>query len=475
VQTVSNSIDFWPLVVLGICLCCIVLLITKFRVHAFIALFGVGILAGGLAKKLPEDPSRRKPTLHWVRAVELTAEGFGKTAGKIGMVIALAAAIGVCLVESGAADKIVRRFLGFFGEARAPNAIFTSGYIISIPIFFETYFMLLLPLVQSIHLRTKRSYLLYVLAICCGGSITHSLVPPHPGPLAMAENFHLDIGKVIVCGILAGIGPVLCAWAFSKWISARLNPPMRNELARTALNENLERPESELPSLLRSLLPILLPLGLIGGVSALEAFGADPHSNALLAALFLLGERHVALLVGTLFAMHLLASQKGFSMAQVSERVGHALAMAGVVILIASAGGSFGAMLREAGVGSTITALARTWNMNLVFLAWAVSAIIRIAQGSATVAMISASAIMAGVLADGHPLPHHPMYLYLAVAFGSKTLSWMNDAGFWTFSRFGGFTESETLRSWSVLVTIMSVTGLIQCLILSKLLPFSPQ
>ena len=186
-----------------------------------------------------------------------------------------------------------------------------------------------------------------------------------------------------------------------------------------------------------------------------------------------MGDRHIALLIGAIMAMALLMRQKQCRLARVTELIGPQFATAGVIILIASAGGAFGAMLRNAGVGEVITVYAKQWNLNLIFVGWAVSAVIRIAQGSATVAMITASAIMYSIISAGVTLDYHPMYLFLAIGFGSKTLSWMNDSGFWTVSKFSGFTEGETLKSWSVLVTVMSVLGLAQCLIVSKILPFA--
>ncbi len=195
----------WPFAVLGICLVAIVFLVTVVRLHAFFALIVVALLAGLLTEKLPGEygtlpATPKKERSHWVQAAELTTEGFGNIAAKIGVVIALASVIGTCLVESGGADKVVRRFLALFGEKRAAHALFASSYLLSIPIFFETFFMLLLPMAKGLRLRTGRNYMLFVLAICCGGTVTHSLVAPHPGPLGMAENLHLDVGLTIVVG-----------------------------------------------------------------------------------------------------------------------------------------------------------------------------------------------------------------------------------------------------------------------------------
>ena len=179
-QTAGATPDYWPFAVLGISVALIITLITVLRVHAFMALILAAFAAGLLAKTLPGEPEKS----HWVQAIELATSEFGTTAGKIGVVIALAAIIGMCLMESGAADKVVRRFLAVFGEKRAGVAILVSGYILSIPIFFDTFFMLLLPLAVAMRLRTGKDYMLYIMAICCAGVVTHSLIAPHPGPLA---------------------------------------------------------------------------------------------------------------------------------------------------------------------------------------------------------------------------------------------------------------------------------------------------
>ena len=285
----------------------------------------------------------------------------------------------------------------------------------------------------------------------------------------MAENLHLDVGQTIVAGILAGIIPALAAWWLAQKIAARVAAPLRDSAGvRVAdLEATTARPESELPSLLASLLPIILPLGLIGSVSVLSVL------QVRLDWLAFLGERHVALLLGAIAAIALVMHQRGLSMVKVNALIGPQFATAGVIILVACAGGAFGAMLKHAGVASVVESAAVRWDLNLVFLAWLISAIIRVAQGSATVAMMTASAIMFPIISSGK-LPYHPMYIFLAIGFGSKMISWMNDGGFWTVSKISGFTEKETLQSWTILVTFGSLVGLVQCLICSKLLPFAP-
>ena len=468
----------WPFAVLGICLVAIVFLVTVVRLHAFFALIVVALLAGLLTEKLPGEygtlpATPKKERSHWVQAAELTTEGFGNIAAKIGVVIALASVIGTCLVESGGADKVVRRFLALFGEKRAAHALFASSYLLSIPIFFETFFMLLLPMAKGLRLRTGRNYMLFVLAICCGGTVTHSLVAPHPGPLGMAENLHLDVGLTIVVGIVAGIIPALLGWVVAIIASRRIDAPMRDMGTTSAeeLEAIITRREEELPSLGWALAPVLAPVLLIGGASIAGVLGLAARFPSGFAALEFLGNRNVALVIGAALAVALLMRQRGLSLARVSERISGPFATAGVIILIASAGGAFGFMLKNAGVGDAIKALVEGREISLILLAWGVSAVIRIAQGSATVAMLTTSSMIFPMMQDT-VLPYHPLYMFLAIGFGSKALSWMNDSGFWTVSKLSGFTEKETLQSWTVIVTTISISGLILTLVCAALLPF---
>ncbi len=518
----GGSAVWWPFVILALCIVLIIVLITVVRLHAFVALILAAITAGLLAPigSLPgeqparteiRDPAtpmaawrdadatlrvesargapadalratntvitlpRQKTGSHWVQAVELTAGGFGGTAGKVAVVIALAAIIGMCLMESGAADKVVRRFLAVFGEKRAGGAIVFSGYLLSIPIFFDTFFMLLLPLGQALALRTGQNYLLYVLAICAGSSVTHSLIAPHPGPLAMSELLNVDLGLSIWVGTLVGLIPVTISWQVAKWLSKRIVIPMRDSAMGKVedLKRIIDRPESELPGLIPSLLPVVAPIALISLASiaaALKGFRAG--SPGLYTAIEFAGNRNVALLIGAALAVGVLLRQRGLTFRRLGEMLGPPLETAGVIILITSAGGAFGLMLRHAGVGDAVKAVAEGHQFNLILFAWLVAAVIRVAQGSATVAMMTAAAMVAPLLTPD--LPYSPVYVFMAIGFGALTLSWMNDSGFWVVCKLSGFTEKETLKTWTVIATTSSVTGVLACWALSKLIPALP-
>ncbi|MFM9093217.1 MAG: GntP family permease, partial [Verrucomicrobiota bacterium] len=329
----------------------------------------------------------------------------------------------------------------------------------------------LVPLARALSLRTGKNYLLYVLAICAGGVITHGLVPPTPGPLVVAETLKLDLGVAIVGGLLFGILPALAGLGFSHWINARSPVPLRETAGSSlaSLEAVASRREEELPGFLASIAPVALPVILIAAASFLGPVRSSRPAG-LMDALDFLGNKNIALLLGALIALAVYVKQKAVGWRQLGDVIGPPLETAGVIILITAAGGAYGAMIKNAGVGESVRVLATAGGMSHVLLAWLLAAVIRVAQGSATVAMITASSIMLSI-AGPEGFGVHLFYIYLAVGYGATILSWMNDSGFWVFSRLGGLTEAETLRSWTVLLTVISVVGLLQALVASALWP----
>jgi GntP family gluconate:H+ symporter len=429
---------------------------------------------------IPAPRPGEPPVTHWVAAIELTASEFGRTAGGIGIVIVLASIIGVCLLASGSADKIVRRFLAVFGEQRAGFALLLATYVVSIPIFFDTLFMLLVPVAVALYLRLRRDYMLFVMAICCAGVITHSMAIPHPGPLAMVEKLNagrtvLETGTAIAAGLLSGVGPLLAGWVVCRWVNRTTPavPPAAHGGAAGESAASLDVPESQLPSFLAAVTPVILPVLLISIASFTKAFA--PQYPRTYAWLTFVGERHVALTIGVVIAAAVLIRQKGLSFGRVTELMGPPLETAGVIILITAAGGAFGAMLRAAGVGGAIERATAGMGINLIVLSWFIAIVIRIAQGSATVAMLTTAGIveplMRGAMSTPDGLPYHPLYLFLAIGYGAFGCSWMNDSGFWVVSRLGGLTERQTLRSWTVLLTACSVVGLLTTWAAATIMP----
>lgn len=474
--------------------------------HAFVALLLASLVAGLLTFN-PEPKARfldqngewtsglwrvvdkegvGKPVSHAVAVIELIAKGLGDTARDIAISIALASLIGMCLMESGAADKVVRRFLKIFGEKNAGWALLWSTYVLSIPIFFDTMFMLMVPLAKALRIRTGKDYLLYVLCICCGGVIMHSLTIPHPGPLAMVDNLKIDIGVSLVAGLIGGLIPAVVGFFVCVFLNSRMVVPLRDTQTEDL---EMDKPESELPSLLWSIMPVVLPIVLIGFssmfrviadgnkgqavawcVAAYQLLGGDTYFASVRATFDFFGHKNIALLIGAAIALWVLARERGFGKEKLEQLIGPPLETAGMIILITSAGGAFGGMLRVAGVGDAVQLAAKGQPISLILLAYVVAAVIRIAQGSATVGMLTTSAMIAPMLEEGS-LGFHPLYIYLAIGWGAMGFSWMNDSGFWVVNRLSGMTQRETLKSWSVLTTSLSIAGLITTYIASRLLP----
>ena len=486
--------SYWPFVVLAVSVAFIIIAISKLRMHAFVALILAAMIAGLMTSKeswdIVQKDGKVKSLSSMLGVVEMVSKGLGDTARDIAISIALAAVIGMCLMESGGADKVVRRFLAFFGEKRAGWALLWSTFILSAPIFFDTMFMLMAPLGMALRMRTGKDYTLYILAVCCGGTVTHSMTVPHPGPVAVVDDLHLNVGESLLGGLT--IGAITCTFGFmvSKWLNARTEVPLRatGGVSLDDLKGVSAKSESELPSFFWSMTPVILPILLISlttvfelahkgaetgagwGLALVNVFGGEHGFTAVRAWVDFLGHKNIALLIGAAISLGVLAKQRGFGLKKVEELISPPLETAGMIILITSAGGAFGLALRSAGVGDAVKTLAQGYSLNLVLLGWIVAAVVRVAQGSATVAMLTTSAIMAPMLAAGQ-LGCHPVYLFTAIGFGAMFCSWMNDSGFWVVNRLSGMTERETLRTWTLQLTADSIIGLLVTLTLSKILP----
>jgi len=438
-------------------------------------------------------------------------DAFGTTAGAIGITIAFAAIIGDAMMRSGAADRIVRMFLDLLGEKRAGTALMGSGYVLSIPVFFDTTFYLLVPLARSLYRNTRCHYLKYLSAIAAGGVATHALVPPTPGPLFVATMLDVNLGVMIGVGILVALPASIAGLALGAFLDKRGPLEPRGEPVETA-EAATSRGEEPLrsPSLLVSLLPIVLPIALIAGDAAVKALAqhdllaADPQARLLrgddltrallaagdlrggAAALYrftrVLGNPNLALLVSAVIALSTLWTRRRSLSVPVAQVVEGALMNAGVIILITAAGGAFGAMLRAAGLGDAIKGLAEAAGggspellsgLPLLALAFVVASVIKFAQGSSTTAMIVTSGMLVAMI-DPQSLAFHPVYLALSIGAGSLVGSWMNDSGFWIFAKMGGLSELQTLRSWTPVLAVVGSVAFLTTVILAWLLPLKP-
>jgi GntP family gluconate:H+ symporter len=409
------------------------------------------------------------------------ARGFGGTCTKIGILIALAAIIGTCLLDSGAAERIVNTIRGLLGDRQAPVAFSVSGFLVGIPVFFDTVFYLLIPLGKAMRARTGKDYLLYVLSIVVGATMAHSLVPPTPGPLFVASELGVSIGLMMLGGIAVGAVAAASGYAYALWANRRWQIPLRNvdDSGDEKATADTGAADRVPPPFWLAVLPIVLPIVLLGTRTCIDMNWASVAAEdqpawvvTLQPVVRTLGDKNVALALAAVAAILMLVKACGWRAMASGTAVQTALMSGGLIILITASGGALGHVLRQTGIAAAIQERlpATETGIALLLLAFTVTAVVRVAQGSATVAMITAVGIVAPIVATA-PLPYHPLYVALAIGCGSKPLPWMNDSGFWVVGRMSGMTTSETLKTFSAALTIMGVVGMLVTLAGALLLP----
>jgi GntP family gluconate:H+ symporter len=448
-----------PLLILIAALVVVIVGVLALRLHPFVVLVAAAFVVALLGPFDPEQP---------VAAGRRVAEGFGRTALDVGIVIAMASILGTCLSEAGGARRIVLAIQRLVGPGRTPLALLLAGFVLGIPMFAETVFYLLLPLARAAWERTGRGYLLCVLAIVAGATMTHSLVPPTPGPLFVASALGIDIATMIGVGLVVGFVAAAAGFAFATWAERRWPLVPAAGVPGEAAVGSAEPPGAAdvLPPLWAALLPILLPVVLI----SLESASRSPVFPAAWVPLVrVVGEKNLALALAAVASI-LLLGRAGAGLPVVRRTIAAAVTEAGSIILVISAGGALGTALRESGLTALSAGFAGGTGLTLVPLAWLVTAVIRVAQGSATVAMITAAGVM-GPLVVAADLSFHPVYVAAAIGCGSKLGMWMNDAGFWVISRMSGMSEWRTLRTASMMVAIEGTAGLAAAVALATLLP----
>ncbi|MDZ4694398.1 MAG: SLC13 family permease [Deltaproteobacteria bacterium] len=466
-----------PVLILVIGLATVVTLILALRINAFIALFMAALVVSLLA---PGNPDLK---------VVRVAEAFGVACGKMGIVIALAAIIGTAMMESGGADRIVLSFTRALGAKRGSTVLMGSGFTLGIPASFDTVFYLLVPIARSFHRRTGKNYVRALLAIATGGIITHTLVPPGPGPLAVANTLGVNLGVMILMGGAVGAVSAIVGLTYSTYLSNRYKIPFRLEEGEVDASATEERgdteqrlgpgdrasiPAFEGPPLWLSLLPVLLPVLLIGVRTVFEQVARGNPSLAKASTVpMLLGDPNVALLISAGISLYLVYRQRGTRVADMQSIVETSLKSAGIIILITAAGSAFGEMLKEAQLSVAMKAMlgeSSSTGHALLIIGFATSAILKFAQGSTTSALIVTSAILAAMI-GANPLSYHPVYLALAVGGGGLVGSWMNDSSFWIFAKVGGLSEAETLRTWTPLLAVIGTTTFLLSFALAAVLP----
>lgn len=409
------------------------------------------------------------------------ANGFGRTALDIGILIAMASILGGCLMAAHGAERIVISLRNALGPSRTPFAFLGSGLLLGIPMFAEAVFYLLLPLAKAMWRETRKNYLLFVMTIVAGATMTHSLVPPTPGPLFVAQAMGIDIALMMQQGLIVSTIAAFAGYTYARYADRRWPLEVRSAIGSGPDSPEATAPQStagetQLPPLVLSLLPILLPVILISADSALatSSYGLPSWAVSIIR---VLGDKNLALTLSAAAAILLLAWYAPASPAHASSRadlvrktVKDGVIEAGEIILVIAAGGALGTVLRQAGMAELAAATVPTQKLLLLPIAWGITALVRIAQGSATVAMITAVGIV-GPIALAGGLSYHPVYVAVAIGAGSKIGMWMNDSGFWVIAKMSGMTEAETLKTVSVMVFIEGCVGLVATLILATLWP----
>ncbi len=429
----------------------LVVLIARFKVNAFIVLMTVSLALAIVTRMPPQN------------IVKSFEAGLGGTLGHIAIIVALGTMLGKMMAESGGADRIAQTLIQFFGEQRVPWAMAAVGFLVGLPVFFEVGFVLLVPIAFNVARRTGTSLILVGLPMVAGLSVVHGLVPPHPAAMLAVTAYNADIGRTILVAILVGIPTVILAGpVYAKLIAPHVQLELRNPISAQFLDE---RPRRDLPSFGLTVGTILLPIALMLVGSWADSL-SSPQST-LNGGLHVLGSADVALLVGAVASFVTLGRMRGFSRDTILRFSDECLAPTAMITLLIGAGGGFGRILQDSGTSQAIIDVALRAHISILFSAWLVAALVRLATGSATVAMTMASGIVA-------PLAAHtavrPELLTIATGAGSLVLSHFNDGGFWLVKEYFGMSVAQTLKSWSVCETIISVVALVLTLGLSAVI-----
>ncbi|MFD3943998.1 GntP family permease [Streptomyces sp. NPDC058579] len=430
----------------------IVLLITKFKLHAFLALT-IGSLALGAFAGAP-----------LAATIDSFTTGLGKTVAGVGVLIALGAILGKLLADSGGADQIVDTILARASGRAMPWAMVLIASVIGLPLFFEVGIVLLIPVVLLVAKRGNYSLMRIGIPALAGLSVMHGLIPPHPGPLVAIDALGANLGVTLALGVLVAIPTVIIAGPlFSRYAARWVDIPAPENMIPTRPSEDLEKRPGFGATVATVLLPVVLML-----VKALVDIVVDNPGNGLQKVTDVIGSPLIALLAAVLVGMFTLGRAAGFTKQRLSTTVEKSLAPIAGVLMIVGAGGGFKQTLIDVGVGQMILDFSENWSIPALLLAWLIAVAIRLATGSATVATISAAGLVAP-LAEGMGTSETAL-LVLAIGAGSLFFSHVNDAGFWLVKEYFGMTVGQTIKTWSVMETIISVVGIVFVLLLSLVL-----
>jgi Gnt-I system low-affinity gluconate transporter len=433
----------------------LLLMVLRFKLSAFIALLITSIFVGILAGM---------PLSRITMSIQ---EGMGGTLGFIATVVGLGAIFGQMLESSGGAKSLAHYLLKKFGKDRASWALMLTGFIVGIPVFLDVGLIILIPIVYALTRDTKHSILYYGIPLLAGLAVTHAMVPPTPGPMAVAEILDVDLGWVILFGIIIGFPTVIIAGpVFGRYISKKIYIEAPPELLEKD-NESIDSTQ-KLPSfgIIAFIISTPLMLILMSTFVSLGIKSGTLEESLITEVATFIGHPFTALIIATLMSI-ILCLKRNMSKQKILELSTKALGPAGIIILVTGAGGVLKQILVDSGIGTILAESIAKSSIPLIVLAWTLSALVRITQGSATVAMITAAGIMAPILHVFNLNQPEIALIVIAVASGATILSHVNDSGFWIVSKYLGMNEKQTLQSWTVMETIISVCGLVFALILS--------
>ena len=421
----------------------LILLIAVFKLNPFITLF-LASLSLAVVSGMPLPA-----VIHSFEA------GVGGTLGHIAIIVALGTMLGKMMAESGGADQIAKTLIRAFGEKRISWAMMVIGLVVGLPAFFEVGFVLLIPIAFTVARRTRTSLILVALPMVAGLSVVHGLVPPHPAALLAVTIYKADIGRTIFYALLIGLPTAVIAGpVYARFIAPHVQLALENPMAAEFVDHG---EESSLPSFGLTLFTILLPVALMLIGSWADAI--LPVGSSLNHALHLIGNDDMALLIGVLVSFFTLGKLRGFTRESILRFTNECLAPTATITILVGAGGGFGRVLQDSGVSQAIIGIALQSHVPLLLLAWLLAALMRLATGSATVAMATAAGIVAPIALQSSGV--QPELLAIATGAGSLIFSHVNDGGFWLVKEYLNMSVTETIKTWSVCETIISVTALL--------------
>lgn len=426
-------------VVIGIIV--LLLFLLKLKIPAFISLLIASIVTGLLAG------------LDGEAIIKTIQNGMGGTLGFVATVVGLGAIFGGILEKTNGANIIAQKLLGMTGEKKAPIAMMLTGFFVAIPVFFDVGFIILFPILHALHKKTKKSIIHYAIPLLAGLAVTHACIPPTPGPIAVAEIIGASLAWVIILGFLIGIPMAYVGGIiYGKYLGDKMDIQMDNELT--------EYQESEFKhSFGKILWIILLPIILIVLGTLIKEGYLSFQIDFIDQLMILIGHPFTALILANLLAWYLLGRSKGLTTKQLGDISSKSLYPAGIIILVTGAGGVYKQTLVDTGAGEMLATQLQSWGLGIIFFAFLAALLVRVLQGSATVAMITAAGLVAPLLSSYDLSAGQLACLVIAISSGATMMSHLNDSGFWLVKEYLKLTEKQGMRVWTVASTIIGVTG----------------